>query len=284
MNIFLIVSALITAISSYCYEGLSNEVALFAKNNDDFATQNEILNSQIKDMEGVRKKYESLLEDFQGDETMLKDLVDLLHRVVLMKNVETVFQAFIEADTNRCGAIGPKEAEVFFSNAWQVLEYASGDFTGAAKTSASSQHPVFPLRTLHHEAVNRVMKPGQSLPELTTDDVKLLAFAVGLSGDPGRPFASRALLWMVLFSFNPDAYADQLTESLIQCVVGTTFQDAREEAMRKRVRDIRNAHAAAFKFSSEPRCIELVNSILSDAGLGRQQSRRSSSQTPRSHR
>lgn len=283
VNIFLLISALIAAISSYCHEGLSNEVLVFAKHSDEFAAQNETLSAQVKDLQGVRKKYEGLLEDLQGDETMLKDLVESLHRVVLMKNLETIFQAFIEADSNDSASIGPKEAEMFFSNTWQVLKYASGDFlssecmsSGAENRSQdAAQCRAFPLETLYKEAVNAIPNPGKNFNGLDTNDVKLLVYAVGLSGDPEKPFASRALLWMVLFCFNPEAYADRLTESLINCILGASAGDSAEEKLRESIKDIRNDHSEAFKYSSDPRCVDLVQSILNETAVERPPSRRS---------
>jgi len=288
VNIFLVFSALIAAISSYCHEGLSNEVLVFAKHNDEFAAQNETLSAQVKDLQAVRNKYEGLLEDLQGDETTLKDLVESLHRVVLMKNLETIFRAFLEADSNNTASIGPKEADMFFSNTWQVLKYASGDFSSSEymssgaenKSQDAAQCRAFPLGTLYKEAVNAIPNLGNDFNGLDTSDVKLLVYAVGLSGDPEKPFASRALLWMVLFCFNPEVYADGLTESLINCILGASDGDAAEEKLRESIKEIRNDHPAAFKYSSDRRCVDLVQSILNETAVERPPSRRNPSSRP----
>jgi hypothetical protein len=263
MNFILIISSLIAAISSYCHEGLSNEVSVFARQNDEFASLNETLGNQLKDMENVKVKYQHVLDDLQGDETLLKDLVASLHRIVLMKNLQTIFRAFMDADENKDQHIGPKEADMFFSNTWAVLRYAAGDLDRVARDSdsayANSARGAFPLQQLYEEAMNA---EGGKNCSLDRDDVKLLIYACSLSGDIDKPHASKALLWLVLFCFNPDVYADGFAESLIVALLGTSPMEKDEENMRSLVQTIKRNHAGAFKYSQDEDCKKLVDSIL----------------------
>lgn len=255
MNFILLVSSFLVAMSSYCHETLSHEVSIFARQNDELAAENESLSSQMKGMEGVKQKYEDILGDLQGDEGTLKELVDSLHRSVLMKNLHVLFSAVAEADLSGDQTIHTKETEVFFSKTWSVLRHVAGIQNGVCEEAESDA--AFPLRKLYDEAANA--GDGQRLDK---DDVKLLVYACGLSGDSDRPDASRALLWMVLFFFNPDIYAQGLTESLIAAILGAGAKEQDQAQMRLLVQTIKESHVGAFKYSDDERCKAVVDRIL----------------------
>lgn len=243
MNIVLIVAAFISAISAYCHEGLSNEVGVFARQNDEFANENGNMSEQLNDLDRVAKQYERVLEELQGDEKQLDELVEALHRIVLMKSLGTIFNSYMDADINRDEDLKAAEVDTFFSNIWEVLKFVSGDF---------------PLDMLYQEAV------AADAISIDKNDVKHLIYACSCYGDPKKPGATRAFLWLVLFSFDPDLYADQTATHLITAILGSDASDAEMEVIRDQVNTIADAYDDAFKLTHDTTgyCKEFVKSIL----------------------
>jgi hypothetical protein len=242
MNFFLIISSFIAAVSSYCHEGLANEVSVYARTNDELTAQSESLALQIKEMETVKLKYQSLLDDLQGDDTLLKDLVQSLHRVVLMKNLQTLLSSFMRVDGTNTQSFDSKEVDTFFNSTWAVLREAAG--LGSDSHVHHDRVDAFPLNQLYREALN-----AGSGKCLDRDDVKLLVYACSISGDPDRPHTSKALLWLVLFCFNPDVYMNGLVQSLI------SMRERDEEQIRMLVSSIKDKHRGAFKYSEDEDCL-----------------------------
>lgn len=254
MNVVLIVSSFVAGVCAYCHEGLSSEVMVFSKQNHEFAARNDVLRGQLKDMEGVEQKYNSILDDLQGDAPLLKELAESLHKVALMNNLQILFQAFRKAAAGGDRVVGAAKVDLFFTETWEVLQHASGD---SGQFGASEHAWCFPLKLLYDAALS-----AKADVSFDKHDLKLLVYACSISGDPSRPQATHALLWLILFSFSPEVHAHRFTQSVIVALTGTNAAEEDMQRIRRLIFDITCRHPGAFKYSRDKDCTEFVYRIL----------------------
>jgi len=189
--VLLFLAAAFCAVSAFAHEGLEREVAEMAKQNDRYATKNELLREQVKELGVVADRLQHIQNHMGVNIAQLHETLNSLHQLTATAQLSSILSAFTQADS--------------FGDKNKILEGPEvNDFLVSTDAVLRQAAPTFNFSMFRKEA----LKKGLDLFA-----IRLLINAVVASSDVNAG-KSEAQLWLVMFGLNPEKNIGPATDAV----------------------------------------------------------------------
>eukprot|EP00928_Gymnodinium_smaydae_P083875 TRINITY_DN67117_c0_g1_i1.p1 TRINITY_DN67117_c0_g1~~TRINITY_DN67117_c0_g1_i1.p1 ORF type:complete len:430 (+),score=119.22 TRINITY_DN67117_c0_g1_i1:137-1291(+) len=193
--LILALGAALSGSAAYAHEGLAKQVNLLADQNAAFAEKNERFAAQVKSLSPIQDQLNQAQSSMGIGMDKLETTIATFHSLETTNQLLSMLRAFMDADGQHRGeGVGDRvlqgaEVHNFFHSCQHKLQEAAPDYD---------------LSALEALAAEKSMGMG---------DLRLLVNAV-VAGSEKVIGKSSAMLNLVCFGMDPEAYSDRLTKSL----------------------------------------------------------------------